>query len=37
MSLKQKYWTEFVSKCVKEKSHFALINMLARKGKIWVD
>ena len=37
MATKRKYWADYVSKCVREKRHFALINFLARKGKMWVN
>jgi hypothetical protein len=37
MRTKQKYWSDFVVKCVKNRSHFRLLNILQRKGKIWVN
>lgn len=30
MALKQKYWSEYVDKCVADRKHFAHINLLAR-------
>ena len=37
MRKKQEYWSKYVEKCVNEKKHFALLNLLTRKNKIWVD
>ena len=37
MRKKQAYWSQFVQKCVKERKHFSLLNLLTRRNKVWVD
>jgi len=37
MEKKRQYWSKYVEKCVSDKKHFTLLNLLARKGKVWVD
>ena len=37
MERKQRYWSDFVAKCVADRSHFGLLNMLARKGRVWTN